>query len=43
MGYKTMLFLKDIKDGKAPPKDPTYTGLDVCTPADRRDLHREVG
>jgi ribose transport system substrate-binding protein len=32
MGYKTMLFLKDIKDGKAPPKDPTYTGLDVCTP-----------
>ena len=32
MGYKTMLFLRDIKDGKAPPKDPTYTGLDVCTP-----------
>ncbi len=32
MGYKTMYFLKDIKDGKAPPKDPTYTGLDVCTP-----------
>jgi len=32
MGYKTMFFLKDIKDGKAPPKDPTYTGLDVCTP-----------
>jgi ribose transport system substrate-binding protein len=32
MGYKTMLFLKDIKDGKAAPKDPTYTGLDVCTP-----------
>jgi ribose transport system substrate-binding protein len=32
MGYKTMMFLKDIKDGKAPPKDPTYTGLDVCTP-----------
>jgi ribose transport system substrate-binding protein len=32
MGYKTMLFLKDMKDGKAPPKDPTYTGLDVCTP-----------
>ena len=23
---------KDIKDGKAKPKDPTYTGLDVCTP-----------
>ena len=32
MGYRTMFFLKDIKDGKAPPKDPTYTGLDVCTP-----------
>jgi ribose transport system substrate-binding protein len=32
MGYKTMFFLKDIKDGKAKPADPTYTGLDVCTP-----------
>ena len=32
MGYKAIYFLKDIKDGKAPPKDPTYTGLDVCTP-----------
>ena len=32
MGYKAMYFLKDIKDGKAEPKDPTYTGLDVCTP-----------
>jgi ribose transport system substrate-binding protein len=32
MGYKTMFFLKDIKDGKPAPKDPTYTGLDVCTP-----------
>jgi ribose transport system substrate-binding protein len=32
MGYKAMYFLKDIKDGKAKPKDPTYTGLDVCTP-----------
>ncbi len=32
MGYKSMYFLKDIKDGKAPPADPTYTGLDVCTP-----------
>jgi ribose transport system substrate-binding protein len=32
MGYKTMLFLKDMKDGKPGPKDPTYTGLDVCTP-----------
>ena len=32
MGYKVMYFLKDIKDGKPGPKDPTYTGLDVCTP-----------
>jgi ribose transport system substrate-binding protein len=32
MGYKAMYFLKDIKDGKPPPPDPTYTGLDVCTP-----------
>jgi ribose transport system substrate-binding protein len=32
MGYKTMYFLKDMKDGKPAPKDPTYTGLDVCTP-----------
>jgi ribose transport system substrate-binding protein len=32
MGYKVMYFFKDMKDGKAKPKDPTYTGLDVCTP-----------
>ena len=32
MGYKAMYFLKDIKDGKPAPADPTYTGLDVCTP-----------
>jgi ribose transport system substrate-binding protein len=32
MGYKTMFFLKDMKDGKGSPRDPTYTGLDVCTP-----------
>jgi ribose transport system substrate-binding protein len=32
MGYRAMYALKDIKEGKAPPKDPTYTGLDVCTP-----------
>ena len=31
MGYKSMMFLKDIKDGKPAPADPTYTGLDVCT------------
>ena len=27
-----MFFLKDIKDGKGNPEDPTYTGLDVCEP-----------
>jgi ribose transport system substrate-binding protein len=32
MGYKTMFFLRDMKDGKPAPADPTYTGLDVCTP-----------
>jgi ribose transport system substrate-binding protein len=32
MGYKTMMFFKDMKDGKGNPTDPTYTGLDVCTP-----------
>jgi ribose transport system substrate-binding protein len=32
MGYKTMMALKQMKDGGAPPADPTYTGLDVCTP-----------
>lgn len=32
MGYKSMYFLRDIvKDGKNP-EDPTYTGLDVCSP-----------
>ena len=31
MGYKTMFFLKDLKEGKTV-KDPTYTGLDVCSP-----------
>jgi ribose transport system substrate-binding protein len=32
MGYKTMFALKVIREGKAAPADPTYTGLDVCTP-----------
>jgi ribose transport system substrate-binding protein len=32
MGYKAMFFLKDLKEGKPGPKDPTYTGLDVVTP-----------
>jgi len=33
MGYKTMLALQAMKAGKPAPADPTYTGLDVCTPA----------
>lgn len=32
MGYRAMFFLKDLKEGKGV-ADPTYTGLDVCTPA----------
>jgi ribose transport system substrate-binding protein len=32
MGYKAMFFLKDIVEKKQNPEDPTYTGLDVCTP-----------
>ena len=32
MGFKTMNALNDMKNGKAAPADPTYTGLDVCTP-----------
>ena len=32
MGYKAMQFLNDITSGKGNPPDPTYTGLDVCTP-----------
>ena len=28
---KAMLFLKDLKDGRTV-TDPTYTGLDVCSP-----------
>jgi ribose transport system substrate-binding protein len=32
MGYMTMKALQDMADGKAAPADPTYTGLDVCTP-----------
>ena len=32
MGYKVMYALKDIKDGKPAPADPTYTGLDICNP-----------
>jgi ribose transport system substrate-binding protein len=32
MGYKTMMALDAMKSGKPAPADPTYTGLDVCTP-----------
>jgi ribose transport system substrate-binding protein len=32
MGYKTMYFLQDMVVSKKMPADPTYTGLDVCTP-----------
>jgi ribose transport system substrate-binding protein len=32
MGYQTMLALLQMKEGGAAPADPTYTGLDVCTP-----------
>ena len=32
MGYRVMYALKHIKDGKGNPKDPTYTGMDICTP-----------
>jgi ribose transport system substrate-binding protein len=32
MGYKTMMALWEMKEGKPAPADPTYTGLDVCTP-----------
>ncbi len=31
MGYKSMHMLLDARDGKKL-EDPTYTGLDVCTP-----------
>lgn len=32
MGYKVIFAIKDMKEGKPAPADPTYTGLDVCTP-----------
>jgi ribose transport system substrate-binding protein len=32
MGYETMNFLYEIVAEKKMPADPTYTGLDVCTP-----------
>lgn len=33
MGYRSMMALQQMADGGAAPSDPTYTGLDVCTPA----------
>ncbi len=32
MGHKSMMALHDMAQGKPAPADPTYTGLDVCTP-----------
>jgi ribose transport system substrate-binding protein len=32
MGYMTMKAFQDMAGGKPAPADPTYTGLDVCTP-----------
>lgn len=32
MGYKVMKAFEAMKEGKPAPHDPTYTGLDVCTP-----------
>ena len=33
MGYEVMKAFQVMADGGAAPTDPTYTGLDVCTPA----------
>jgi ribose transport system substrate-binding protein len=32
MGYRVMLAFEQMASGGAAPADPTYTGLDVCTP-----------
>jgi ribose transport system substrate-binding protein len=32
MGYKVIHAIWDMHNGKPAPADPTYTGLDVCTP-----------
>ena len=33
MGYKVICYaIYDMANGKPAPADPTYTGLDVCTP-----------
>lgn len=36
MGYKTMYYMVDIIEKKQNPKDPSYTGLDKCTPANAK-------
>jgi ribose transport system substrate-binding protein len=36
MGYQSMQYLLDMKEGRPAPADPTYTGLDVCK-ADNAD------
>jgi ribose transport system substrate-binding protein len=33
MGYRVMQAFQQMADGGAAPDDPTYTGLDVCTPS----------
>ena len=32
MGYKVMQAFEQMAEGGAAPEDPTYTGLDICTP-----------
>jgi ribose transport system substrate-binding protein len=32
MGYQVMMAFQKIAEGGAAPEDPSYTGLDVCTP-----------
>ncbi len=32
MGYRVIYAIKEMAEGGAAPADPTYTGLDVCTP-----------
>ena len=32
MGYQVMMAFQQMADGGAAPADPSYTGLDVCTP-----------
>ena len=32
MGYQVIKAIYGMANGEAPPADPSYTGLDVCTP-----------